>query len=64
MRDNKRDIKIIKALDKIKPSEDVMERIPYLVGGYSIYSGVDGKLFPIPMGIFQLWKRTFVAVFE
>lgn len=54
LRYNHRNIKINIALDKIKSSEETLERILYIVNGYSIYINVHGKIIFRPMGIFSL----------
>lgn len=53
LRYNHWNTKINIALDKIKSSEETLERISYIVNGYSIYINVDRKIIFRPMGIFH-----------
>ena len=61
LRYNYGNVRLIRILDKLEPSDRTLERIPFLFGGYSAYCGVDGKIIPRPLGIFTLWKSTFCS---
>ena len=61
MRDRFSDSKFIALAEKLKPSEEMLERFPFLLGGYTIYSDIDGRLFASPISIIYLWRRTFTG---
>jgi len=51
--------KFIELLEKVKPSQEMLERIPTFTGSYLIYSGIDSQKIPRPISIIIFWKKTF-----
>jgi len=51
--------KFIQLLENIKPSEELLKRIPTSIGSYIIYSDIDGRKISTPISILIFWKKTF-----
>ena len=55
------DSKVVSLLARVKLSEEMQERIPFLTAGYLIHGGENGKCIPKPFRVIVIFKETFTG---